>query len=275
METLEAKKITQTDPSPIQPQAVPTSQALEKPKGNKTIWILCCGCLLLLVCCVILIACALILGPRFFPGTFKNLQIQNPSGSGLTKLDSNVSTERVTQEKTAVNNKIDSVDAQLQSLPAGSKVTLTLTEEELLYAVAGSILESNDSNAAQYLQYFSVGMEPGLLSVQIEAGKLIDAMKANGNGTQIPTGSLPFDPSMLNGLVVRLDLVPNSTNTGLQIQGFSTGNFFIDSFINVPGALDSINSELNSSLEQEVGEDGVKIDSLTISQDLMTIVFVK
>ncbi|MEP7103550.1 MAG: hypothetical protein ABI721_02475 [Candidatus Dojkabacteria bacterium] len=261
-ETTEVSKSEVTPTSEVKTESKTTTETSEKKSGKNWLLICGCGCLLLLVCCVAVSAGLFFFAPQVLtqvlPTVFKN-------GSQTVTPTKNISSDPavIKQESAKAQAKLDDVQAQLDSLPPGSKVVLNLAPDELVYLIASN----SGQDISNYLPYISVGMEDNLLTAQIDVGGLINTAKQDPT-SQIPTNT-PIDLSLLQGVVAKVEVVTSPDGKTVAIKSFTTGNPFLDGFVNVPSVLDSANQEINSSLNDYT--DGVKIDSIKITQNNMAL----
>lgn len=240
----------------------------EKKGGKKWLWFCCCGCLALLLLCIGVSVGVYLLVPNSVNQFLRSTNVI-PVDTSLTKLDSNTSPETIKQESAKVKTKIEAAQTQLDAAPAGTTVKVTFTPTELLYALFANA--GSGENASTYLQYIAVGMKPNLLTAQVDVGGLITAMKQSENGNQL--NNSPIDLSILNGTTAKVELTTTADGKAIQISNFTTGNPIIDAFVNNQNSLQSINEEINNSFRQQT--DGARIESINISQDLLTLTLVK
>ncbi|MEO6728467.1 MAG: hypothetical protein ABIM99_00945, partial [Candidatus Dojkabacteria bacterium] len=246
-----------------------TETSVPEKKGGNKIWLFCCcGCLALLVLCVGIIVGVYLLAPTALNSVLKSTNVL-PSSDNLTKIDSSVSSETLKQNSTAVDNKLKAAEADLASKPSGSKVTVNLSPEELIYALFAN---SSSSDISQYVQYVSVGMENSLLTAQVDVGNLINALKQNPDASS-QLNSSPVDLSLLNGMQVRVELTVTADGKGLKIQSVTTGNSLIDTFINSGGTLDSADSEINNAFSGFF--ENATIDNIVITHNNLALTLIK
>ncbi|MFS8130598.1 MAG: hypothetical protein ACMG57_01325 [Candidatus Dojkabacteria bacterium] len=272
-ETTEVKKTETTPEKEVRTESKTTSEVTPEKKGGSKWWLFCCcGCFALLILCVGVIVGVALLAPTAVQQVLRNSTML-PADSNLTKIDPNTSNETIQQNSTKVQDKLKAAETDLNSKPAGSSVTVHLSPEELLYALAdNSSANTSDGSIAQYLQYVSVGMENNLITAQADVGSILNSLRSNPNTSNGLTNS-PIDLSLLNGLQVRVELTATTDGKGLKIQSVSTGNALIDSLITTSGSLDSANSEINNAFSGFF--EGATVSNIVITHNDLALTLTK
>jgi len=224
-----------------------------------------CVIIALLLGCFLCLAC--VGGAYFFRDRFFQV-ITNSTA----RQDSSVKTVTKDQLQNSATDFQALIDQKKSTATVNSdgSYNLTFTEDELLAAALKNV---------QGIDPSAIGLKfnNGSAKIQIDVGKILSAVKDNPQASQ-QLQNLPFDVSMLNGVIITGDVVTNADGTKLSVQNLSTGNPVLDALIPAD-ALSSLNNgiDLNSFLSNDTSEDGtevqnnIQIERIVFTPGLMTV----